>query len=229
MPDFFNNTGLTHEDYGRGSVIQRGKSRRIGIPEFALSNDLRKVLAARAWGLLHSHKPIPPEVEMYWKALDVACTERAAAQLRKNPNCPVAQRLHHSTLFAGTYLSGQCAVAYAAWRLGLSDADIAEQFGISGVGMMLNRLIRIAEKLGLPTRRYSPLKGRRKKPPRPRKTTEEISAARSAGAYRFWARRKAAKENAQPKPERTHHYPVSCSPAVSNTSEYLSKMVLAAS
>jgi hypothetical protein len=197
MPNIFTNSGLDFADSKRLSVIARGHVAR-GIPQFALGSDLQTVLAARAWRFLHAKRPIPPHVAQLWKGLDVACTERACADLRRNPTTSAKSR-YHATAFAGSYLAGQCAIAYAAWRLGLGNGDIAAQFGLTK-GMVkeyLASLLRTAERLGLPTREYGALKGRRRVEPKPRKTAKEISAARSAGAYRFWARRKAQKQNAQ--------------------------------
>lgn len=200
-------SGLNRFDLGRSSIIRRGSLRGRPIPLFALGDSLRTVLAARAWSYLHSWKPIPPNVVDYWKLLDVQCSAYAAARHRQNPTCPKARDMWRIANFAGTYLSGQAAIAWFAWRCGESNGDIAERFGLSygQVAQALASIVVTAKRLGLPTYQPGPLHGRykggKRKTPLPQfgRRVAEVEARKSASMKAAWERQR---ERLRPRWER---------------------------
>jgi hypothetical protein len=179
------------EEMERGSfsVIRRKGTHRRLVPEFVNNvRQLQHVLGVRAWRFLHKRKPAPPAAELIhdWRKLDAEVT--AALTGRK-------------VLFAGTYITGQAAVAYSAWRMGTPNRELAEQYSVSEstIECLLRGLVDTANALGYPTgsttpkRKYKRKRGVRTKEewnrnrPRQRK-----SATRSQSMTLVWARRKSS-------------------------------------
>ena len=192
------------EEMERGSfsVIRRKGTHRRLVPEFIYNGpQTRMVLAFRAWRWLHKRMPAPPDLLSKWRDLDVEATATLKLQRGK-------------VMFAATYITGQYAVAYSAWRLGEPNKELAEKYHVTEtvIETTLRGLIDAAKVLGFPTGSKTPRRAyRRKKGVR---TAEEyhrsrigkpnISATRSQSMMLMWATKRAHELN--PFSERRREY-----------------------
>jgi hypothetical protein len=140
------------------SVFQRGKRRRRILPEFVNNTgQLRHVLAARAFRFLHKKKPLPSREELIsrWRELDSDATAAVGRDKRRL-----------KLLFAGSYLKGQAAVAYGAWRMGMRSSELAAQYGLKKghITSLLVTMVFVANDLGYPTGNKTPRPKYRRKP-----------------------------------------------------------------
>jgi hypothetical protein len=172
---------------GSFSVIRRTGTHRRLIPDFIFNTtQTRTVLAFRAWRWLHKRKPAPANLLDRWKDLDAEATATLKQQRGK-------------VMFAGTYITGQYAVAYSAWRMGEPNSSLAEKYNVSEtvIEVTLRGLIDAAQVLGFPTGSKTPRRKYRRK--RGVRTAAEyyqsqigkpkVSATRSRTMQEVWSTR----------------------------------------
>jgi hypothetical protein len=175
-----------------GVIRRKGTHRRL-VPEFIFNTtQTRTVLAFRAWRWLHKRKAAPPDLLDRWKDLDAEATATLKLQRGK-------------VMFAGTYITGQYAVAYSAWRMGEPNRELAEKYNVSEevIEVTLRGLIDAAKVLGYetgsktPRRKYQRKKGVRtaEEYHRSRIGQPNVSATRSQTMILMWATKRAHELN----------------------------------
>ena len=187
------NPRYPHElERGSFSVIRRKGSYRRLVPDFIYNTtQTRTVLAFRAWRWLHKRMPAPPDLLSRWKDLDA----EAAATLKEQ----------RGKVMFGSYLSTQYAIAYAAWRMGETNVELAEKYKVSDtvIETTLRGLIDAAKVLGYPTGSKTPRRKYQRK--RGVRTAEEyyrsrigrpnVSATRSQTMMLVWSTTRAHELN----------------------------------
>jgi len=144
--------------------IRGGRKGSNWIPAFAFSDaQLRHVIAQAAWQHMHKSRfePLPPALIEDRVILEQMCIASDKKHIEKAYGTRYGRKpgddtdcmwIRHvgSIELAGSYLSLISTIAYRSWRAGQASNAIAEQMGLTPVGVRqhLYRLVRIARKLG---------------------------------------------------------------------------------
>ena len=135
-------SNIAYEDFSRMHRENHAARQSKWVPPFALNtSQLRRVLLVRCWRYLHNHTPVPETLD--WQEMKKAATAHTLQPHKILPESPLVQKLMYARHVAavikcGGYLQFQSALAWRAWRLGMSSVDIAESLNISPQCVRIN-------------------------------------------------------------------------------------------